>query len=208
MRHIRLSRQMKGTDDLIAAIDPYRVALLSRKSWTETAAENKTAGYDLLVLTDALLDDKVRNLSDDCKQYDRNNPGRPVFNVIFPEGNITSIIRIKMEEEPEAVNALIKRVESLGADHLVAKHGALLQTAVANSNKVIADYKATIDALKSDEALEEIAKTNLIRQYELNYYEALKKFGKIYANRLFPTITQRSTDDGDETGTTGSDTKA
>ena len=208
MRHIRLLRQMKGTDDLVAAIDPYRVALLSRKNGTETAAENKTAGYDLLVLTDALLDDKVRNLSDDCKQYDRNNPGRPVFNVIFPEGNITAIIRTKMEEEPDVVNALIKRVESLGTDHPVAKHVALLQTAIDNSNKVIADYKATIEALKSEEALEEIAKTNLIRQYELNYYEALKKFGKVYANRLFPTIMQRSTNEDDEPGTTGTDAKA
>lgn len=113
-----------------------------------------------------------------------------------------------MEEEPEAINSLIKRVESLGADHPVATHAAFLQTAVASSKKVIADYKAAIDALKSAEALEDIAKTNLIRQYELNYYEALKKFGKVYANRLFPAITQPSTNDGDETGTTGSEAKA
>jgi hypothetical protein len=209
MRHIRLLRQVKGTEELVAAIDPFRMALLARKKETEIQAENKTVGYDLLVLNDALLDDKVRNLSEGCKQYDRGNPGRPVHDLIFPKGNITSIIRVKMEEEPEEINTLIKRVESLGTDHPIAMHIAFLQSAVDNSKKVIADYKAAIDTLKLAEALEEIAKTNLIRQYELNYYDALKKFGKIYANRLFPTITQRSTNDGDESGTTDSpDTKA
>jgi hypothetical protein len=199
---------MKGTDDLIAAIDPFRVVLLARKNETEIAAENKTAGYDLLVLNDSLLDDKVRNLSEDCKHYDRENPGRPVHSVIFPEGNITSIIRLKMEEEPEGVDKLIKRIEALGANHPISKQIPLLQAAIENSKKVISDYQNAINTLKSVEAMEEIAKTNLIRQYELNYYEALKKFGKIYANRLFPIITQRSTDDDDESDTTGNDTKA
>lgn len=93
MRHIRLLRHVKGTDDLIAAIQPSGATLKARKADTDVAAENKTAAYDFVVFNDAVLDDEVRNLSESCKQYDRDNPGRSVFTVIFPEGNITSIIK-------------------------------------------------------------------------------------------------------------------
>lgn len=39
------------------------------------------------------------------------------------------------------------------------------------------------------EALESIAKVNLTRQYEQNIYAASSKFGKSFANRLFPAIS-------------------
>jgi hypothetical protein len=38
------------------------------------------------------------------------------------------------------------------------------------------------------EALEALAKVNLTRQYEQNIYMASSKFGKTFANRLFPSI--------------------
>lgn len=207
-RHIRLLRHVKGTEDLISAIEPYRTTAVARKAETDVAAANKTAAYDYVVFNDGALDDEVRNLSESCKQYDRKNPGRPVYNLLFPEG-ISPVIRITMENEPDAITKLIKQIEALGEGHLLAGHIAPLQSAIDNSKSAIAEYLQAITALKSAEALEEIAKTNLIRQYELNYYEALKKFGKVSANRLFPIITQSSTNDVEESGATASaDTKA
>jgi len=38
------------------------------------------------------------------------------------------------------------------------------------------------------EALETIAKVSLMRQYEQKIYMASSKFGKAFANRLFPAI--------------------
>jgi hypothetical protein len=48
--------------------------------------------------------------------------------------------------------------------------------------------KTAITAQKMAEALEAIAKVNLTRQYEQNIYMASSKFGKAFANRLFPAI--------------------
>lgn len=189
MRHIRLLRHVKGTEDLIAAIEPFGATLKARKADTDVAAENKTAAYDYVVFNDAALDDEVRNLSESCKQYDRKNPGRPVYDLLFPKG-ISPVIRITMENEPAEIENLIKQIEALGEGHALAEYIAPLQVAIDNSKSAISAYLSAITALKSAEALQEIAKTNLIRQYELNYYEALTKFGKVSANRLFPVISQ------------------
>jgi hypothetical protein len=208
MRHIRLLRHVKGTEDLILAIEPIGATLKARKADTNAAAENKTAAYDYVVFNDAVLDDEVRNLSESCKQYDRKNPGRPVYDLLFPKG-ISPVIRITMENEPDEIEKLIKQIEALGEGHTLAGYIAPLQVAIDNSKSAISAYLSAITALKSAEALEDIAKTNLIRQYELNYYEALTKFGKVSANRLFPAISKSPAGNTEEpSATVSTDTKA
>jgi len=39
---------------------------------------------------------------------------------------------------------------------------------------------------------------NLTRQYEQNIYTASSKFGKAFANRLFPQITAHTKDETDD----------
>ena len=40
-------------------------------------------------------------------------------------------------------------------------------------------------------ANEEVVQANLRRQYEFNYLDAIKMFGKTFANRLFPKTVSR-----------------
>ena len=185
-RHIRLARQFKGAEMLVTAIEPFYNELAAKAANTVSAAEETEYKRDLLAFTDVSLDDKVRDLNEACKKYDRDHPGIPVTTLLFPDG-ISPVIYSPVESEPGLVEQLIAGIRSLG-DHPLAGYVAPLQEAVDKSKAAIDELKAAITAEKMAEALEAIAKVNLTRQYEQNIYAASSKFGKAFANRLFPQI--------------------
>jgi hypothetical protein len=186
-RHIRLARQFKGAEGLVTAIEPFYNELAAKAANTISATEETECKRDLLTFVDVSLDDKVRDLNDASKKYDRDHPGIPVSTLLFPEGT-SPLIYAPIETEPTLVEKLILGIQSLGEGHPLAEHIATLQDAIGNSKTAISELKAAITAEKMAEALEAIAKVNLTRQYEQNIYMASSKFGKAYANRLFPTI--------------------
>ena len=186
-RHIRLARQFKGAEELVNTIVPFYNELAAKAAATITSSEETECKRDLLALADVSLDDRVRDLNDACKKYDRDHPGIPVSALLFPEGT-SPFIYAPIETEPTLVEKLILGVQSLGEGHPLTEHIGALQDAVGNCKTAITDLKAAITAEKMAEALEAIAKVNLTRQYEQNIYMASSKFGKAFANRLFPAI--------------------
>jgi len=186
-RHIRLARQFKGAEELVNTIEPFYNELAAKAAQRITASEETECKRDLLALADVSLDDRVRDLNDACKKYDRDHPGIPVSALLFPEGT-SPFIYAPIETEPTLVEKLILGVQSLGEGHPLTEHIGVLQDAVGNCKTAITDLKAAITAEKMAEALEAIAKVNLTRQYEQNIYMASSKFGKAFANRLFPAI--------------------
>lgn len=186
-RHIRLARQIKGAEDLVTAIEPFYNELAAKAANTTNVTGETEFKRDLLAFTDVSLDDKVRDLYEASKKYDRDHPGIPVTNLLFPDG-ISPVIYAPLETEPTRVEKLILGVQSLGEGHLLTEHIGTLQDALTQSQAAIGELKAAIAAEKMAEGLEAIAKVNLTRQYEQNIYAASSKFGKAYANRLFPAI--------------------
>jgi len=197
-RHIRLARQFKGAEELVIAIEPFYNELAIKAANTSTATEETECKRDFLALADVSLDDKVRDLNEGCKKYDRDHPGIPVTALLFPEGT-SPFIYAPVETEPTLVEKLILGIQSLGEGHPLAEHIGTLQDAIVNSKTAISELKAAITEEKMAEALEAIAKVNLTRQYEQNIYAASSKFGKAFANRLFPAIkTPGKGDNNDE----------
>lgn len=186
-RHIRLARQFKGAEELVTAIEPYCNELAAKAANSISASEETECKRDLLALADISLDDKVRDLGEACKKYDRDHPGIPVSALLFPEG-ISPFIYAPIETEPTLVEKLILGLQSLGEGHPLTEHIGALQDAINNSKTAINELKGAITTEKMAEALEAIAKVNLTRQYEQNIYMASSKFGKSFANRLFPQI--------------------
>lgn len=195
-RHIRLARQIKGAEDLVSAIEPYYNELAAKAANTISVSGETEFKRDLLAFTDVSLDDKVRDLNEACKKYDRDHPGIPVTSLLFPDG-ISPVIYAPLETEPTLVEKLILGVQSLG-EHPLAEHISSLQAAVDNSKTAISGLKTAITDEKMAEALEAIAKVNLTRQYAQNIFAASSKFGKAYANRLFPAIKATGKGDGDD----------
>jgi len=195
-RHIRLARQIKGAEDLVTAIEPLYNELAAKAANTTSVTGETEFKRDLLAFADVSLDDKVRDLYEAGKKYDRDHPGIPVTNLLFPDG-ISPVIYAPVESEPTLVEKLILGIQSLG-EHPLTEYIASLQAAVDNSKTAIGELKAAITEEKMAEALESIAKVNLTRQYALNIYAASSKFGKAYANRLFPAINIPSKDGSDD----------
>ncbi len=197
-RHIRLARQIKGAEELVTAIEPFYNELAAKAANTSNASDETEYKRDLLVFADVSLDDKVRDLNEACKKYDRDHPGIPVTNLLFPEG-LSPVIYAPVETEPGLVEKLILGIRSLGEGHPLFGHIEFLQEAINRSKTAISELNAAITAEKMAEALETIAKVNLTRQYAQNIYTASAKFGKTYANRLFPAIktTGKGNDEGE-----------
>ncbi len=196
-RHIRLARQIKGAEELVIVIEPFYNELAAKVADALKATEETEYKRDLLAFTDVSLDDKVRDLHEACKKYDRDHPGIPLTTLLFPEG-ISPFIYAPVETEPTLVEKLILSIQSLGGGHPLAEHVSELQAAVDNSKSAIDELKAAITAEKMAEALEAIAKVNLTRQYEQNIYAASAKFGKTFANRMFPAIKTNGKNEPDD----------
>ncbi len=187
-RHIRLCRRSSGTEQAITAIEPFYKTLVEKQQATEEASLKREMAHDDVYHFDDILDDEVRSCFEDCKQYDRKNPGRPALNLVFPDGKFTTIINTPLDNEPDKVEQLVSRIESLGAEHPLNKLVAGLKSGIANCRAALVAYHDSITTQKSAEAVEEIAKANLRRQYEFNYLDLVKQFGKRHANRFFPVL--------------------
>ncbi len=198
-RHIRLCRRASGTEEVIAAINPYYKALIEKQNASEEAKQKREMAYDDVIFNDDLLDDEVRTCYDDCKKHDRKNPGRPVLNIVFPDGKFSPIINAPLKDEPDEVEQLVIRIESLGAEHPLNQTIASLKEGINNCRNALKEYHNSISTQKSVEALEEIAQANLRRQYEYNYLDLIKLFGKKHANRFFPVLHNTSKNNVDDT---------
>ena len=90
------------------------------------------------------------------------------------------------------VESLILKIQNLGEGHPLAEQIAPLQMAIDEAKAAIEALRVAILAQKTADALTNIAKTNLTRQYGQNIYAAGSKFGKVFANRLFPAIKAKT----------------
>lgn len=186
-RHMRLCRQIPGAETLATAIEPSYNELVAKVAATALAGEECDNKRDQVLLKDAILDDKVRDLMEACKKSDRDTPGQSVTTTLFP-GGLSGVIYAPLETEPTEVEKLILGIRNLGESHALAAQIEPLQTAVDACKEALTGLNAAITAEKTAEAMENIAKVNLARQYEQNLYSAETKFGKRYANRFFPVI--------------------
>lgn len=190
-RHIRLCNQTQGAEQLSKAIAPKVSSLKEKNLATLAAKENRDAAYDILVYKDAVLDDTIRNISDSAKQYDRRNPGRPIYNLLFPDGKYSDIVRAPFTKEVGLAIQLSERLTSLGAEHELNANVALLTTAITDVQTAIKNLADEDNKVKVELAKEELAQVDLRKQYEYNYHDAVKLFGKKFADRLFPKTVSK-----------------
>jgi hypothetical protein len=160
---------------------------LSKVATSKLATEECQNKRDTVILKDSILDDKVRDVMEACKKFDRDNPGMAITLMLFPDG-ISSVIYAPTESEPTLADKIIIGIQSLGDGHQLSSLISPLQTAIDECKTTIAELHAAIESEKTAEAFESIAKLNLTRQYEQNIYSAGLKFGKQFSDRLFPVI--------------------
>ncbi|MBN2636428.1 MAG: hypothetical protein JXR61_09165 [Prolixibacteraceae bacterium] len=200
---MRLCRQVKDAEGFALMLEPRYNELIQQRQAYMLAKETSEDLYDSKVLKDTFLDDKIRNLIEACNQYDRNHPGSRVSTRLFPDG-LTALVRAPMDEEPGIVQTLILKIEDLGPEHELAAHIPVLRAAADASKAAIDAYSEARNNLNIAWEFINIAKSNLNRQYEKVIYAASAKFGKTYAERLFPSIQvpnkKGKKDAGDENG--------
>lgn len=189
-RHIRLCKQTKGAEKFAAFIQALYDELIVRQKAAGEKDQERENSYDDLILSDTVLDDSVRTAFEKCKQYDRDNPGKAILLKMFPDGKFTPIINTERTVEPDVVEQLALRFESLGAEHPLIGMAADLRARIQQTRQAIGVYNETIRQQKLAEAEEEIARGALRRKYEANMLDARKEFGKTLADRLFPQITR------------------
>tara|TARA_R110001583_G_scaffold25760_6_gene93089 strand:+ start:3209 stop:3874 length:666 start_codon:yes stop_codon:yes gene_type:complete len=185
-RHQSLCKQVPGAEHLATAIQPVINNLKEKKSLSLTALEDKGTAYDNMVLKDTILDDVVRDISDAAKQYDRKNIGRGIYTSLFPDGKTTSITNVSYSQEPIEADKFLSRFDKFEEGNSLLAHKAPLTAAIADARTMISAYVLAIDKEKMALEIESSAQDDVIRQYEFNYLDAAKLFGKKYANRLFP----------------------
>ena len=190
-RHIRLCKRIKGAEDLAAAITPSITNLKEKHEIRSACEDDKTAAYDDMQFNDAALDDVIRNLSAGAKQYDRTHPGRSVHSMLFPDGKTTTITEASLSAEPDKAEQVLQRVKGFEEGHELVSYQLPLESAIAVCRKGISSYQNMITAVKTALADEEIAQADLRKQYEFNYLDAVKIFGKSFANRLFPKAASK-----------------
>ena len=185
-RHQRMCQQFNGAGKFAEAIQPQVDELKVKQEETGLKVNLKEDAYDDMLSADADLDNQVRTVYENCKQFDRENPSANVLGKIFPDGKFSHIINVSLTKEPDLVQQIVVRLQNLGESHALFPLAEQLGKAIEASRKAIDSFNDAIRAQKVAEAEEEIAQAALRRQYEGNYLDARKEFGRTSADRLFP----------------------
>jgi len=191
IRHSRRCKQTNGAEILATNINPLIAELEEKRLETRKQKLVRDNSYDDLIFNEGALDDQIRNTSESVKRFDRNNPGRPAYKLIFPEGGYSNILRFSHTKKANTADQIVERLKSMGEEHALFEQIALLTVAITNQRTSIADLQQAETQVRTAVANEEIAQANLRRQYEFNYLDAIKMFGKTFANRLFPQTVSK-----------------
>lgn len=191
LRHSRRCKQTKGATELAGAIDPFITELETKSIETNREKLSHNNSYDDLVFNSGGLDDCIRTISDKAKQHDRENPGRPVHKLLFSSGGYSTILRFSIAKKANAAEEIKERIKSLGEEHELAAQVPLLTEAITKVRTSTSELQQADTKVRTAVANEEVAQANLRKQYEFNYLDAIKMFGKTFANRLFPKTVSR-----------------
>lgn len=199
-RHVRLCAQTIGGEKYAAKIkvpyDNLNSKLVNRKA----ASKNVSAAGDVIWLHNEELNNVIRKVQGRAKEYDKQHLGANTTIFLLPDGNITPIIELKVEEKPVKVNAISLKLVSLGNTHTLFPLAAEVDLAVNNLTdklKLREDAKTLYSAANTEAY---VAKVALVNQYNANYFDAAHDVNKEYAEKLFPHITRHPDDDDDNTG--------
>ncbi|MCP4181534.1 MAG: hypothetical protein GY756_27535 [bacterium] len=207
-RHTRLCKINNGGEEFISLIEDYLNKLNEAEKVTLKAKLDRETAYDDAIVCNHALDDSVRYCHEKGKKYDRDNPGSQILKVLFPDGKFSTITKASLRLEPDKAEQLVQRIGSLGAEHIMNELVSELSEGISKCRAALSVYYIAITNQKSAEALEAVAKTNLIKQYSNNYHDIVKKFGRSYANRFFPVINSSSKNKiEDETADTNTEEK-
>ena len=154
-------------------------------------SEAREDAFDDQALADKFLNDTIRSIFGDCQKFDRTNPTAMVLRKIFPDEKFGEIVRLPFNTEIRAAEHMKLRLEKLGEKHPLYANVALLHKKIDAGKKAIVDKNNAIREEKMAEAEVDIDKEALIKQYENNYLDARKKYGKATAEKLFPETRSR-----------------
>lgn len=188
MRHEQLCRQIKKGDKYIPVISPFRENLEEKYKVLTDAILARVMANDHIRLCDMILDDGLRKTHSRAKEYDRDNPGQKLREILFPGGNLYPVVSMPISEEPAAADQIAKKLESLGSDHPLYFLVEELRTAITACQEAAEAYKEKIVAVADAQTAVELAKHDLRRRYNASYLEAALEFGKDFAEKLFPEI--------------------
>lgn len=191
LRHSRRCKQTKGATELAGVIDPFIADLEAKSIETKKEKLLHDNTYDDLVFNEGGLDDRIRTISDTAKQHDRENPANAISKLLFPNGGYSAILRYSVIKKTDAAEEIKERIKSLGEEHVLAAQVPLLTEAITKVRTSVAALQQAKTKVRTAVANEEVAQANLRKQYEFNYLDAIKMFGKTFANRLFPQTVSR-----------------
>jgi hypothetical protein len=189
-RHARLCSHTPNGEQLAIAIQSKIEDLETKHQNRLKAKKTGDNTLDDVSLAELMLENSIRTLFDHCKHLDRDNPSGSILYKIFPEGKFGPYIEKTQQQLLDAGTTLLQRLENLGTEHSLYEKATPVREKIEKLQQTLQKYD---DALKIEKQLftaEQLAKTALREQYEINYFEARKQFRKNYANRLFPQISQ------------------
>jgi hypothetical protein len=184
-RHQRLARRY-GFPAYATSIQPQIDALKAKSAAYDERELERQAAYDELQAADGDLDDTVRNLHSAAQTFDRENLGGGTLTTLFPDSRFTTVTEQPITQELTAIEGLITRLSSLGAQHALSPFIQKLQEGRQTVQDALTAQSTAITARAAADAEEELAQAALRRQYEINYYNAAKQLGKAGAEKLFP----------------------
>jgi hypothetical protein len=191
LRHSRRCKQTKGAEIFVTNLSPLITDLEAKSADTKKERLLQDNAYDDLVFNEGGLDDRIRTISDVAKQYDRENPGRPVHELLFPNGGYSIILRFSIAKKANTAEEIKERIKSLGLEHSLSAQITPLEESITKVRTALSDLQQAKTKVRTAIANEEIAQANLRKQYEFNYLDAIKMFGKKFANRLFPQTVSK-----------------
>jgi hypothetical protein len=195
-RHARLCKKTPGAEKFAEAIQPKLDRLAEKEEEKKKILVRREDAYDDVVFCDSLLDDVVRTVFERSQQYDREHLTR-VTDVLFPKQGYSEIVYKSLQEEPQAVSAFIVKLEGVEAGDELKQYAVLLGEKAQASTEAWNVYEQVNARYRQVQAEEELLKLELQQQYETNWLDARRLYGRIKADHLFPKVRARSISEKD-----------
>ena len=196
-RFIRLCTQVSGAEQLIPDVQEVINDVQQKEAMYIASEENVDYAYDITQQKDNNLDDKIRDISEECKKIDRNDLQSQIYSIIFPK-TVSTIIRKNDKLQITDTLKLIDRIHTLAPDHPLQQSATELEKMVNESKEAFQNLGAAKEIRNSCKAELDAAKFKLVQTYNNTILKSKQLFGKKITDKLFPTINPKKGNDTKE----------
>jgi hypothetical protein len=184
LRLARICLFFLGTEFIVLVINPLILALDQALRVRKEKHTLNQYAWDKVKIKNYVVNDRLRDLKDAARIYDRSHIDAPATPILFEDENLSDLEKRGFDEIVK-IEPIPVRIERLGSEHVLYSHKAIIENAISAVRTALDEHEISLKEYQQSWASERIAREDFCKAFNDLILDSTKKFGRKITDRIF-----------------------